>query len=77
MENDLSNYFLLLSEQENPPVIELQNCNHEPVGALYLDKFRVKGQLAVSQGTGNEKYLLYCDGIAVFFSYFKKVINKK
>jgi len=79
IETDLANYFLVLSEQETPPIIELQNNRHEPVGALYLDQLRDKGKLSIvacEERADGEKYFLVCDGIAIFFSFFKKVYKR-
>jgi len=73
MENNLTTLFQVYSETENPPIIELQNIDHKPVGALYLDKFREKGKFAVSETNNQERYYFYCDGIGIYFSFFKKL----
>jgi len=69
----LTQLFTIYAEQEHPPIIELQNINHEPVGALYLDKFRVKGQILISETNNQERYYLYIDGVGIYFSFFKKI----
>lgn len=76
MINELQRLFQVYSEQEVAPIIELQNINHQPVGALYLNKFREKGQFTISSTTTGERYYFYCDGVAIFFSYWKKLDSK-
>ena len=75
METELSltNLFTLWAEQVNPPIIELLDINNRPVGALYLNKFREKGKIVVSETNNQERYFLYCDGVGVYFSFFKKL----
>ena len=54
-------------------IIELQDKDHKPIGALYLktvDPLEVK----ITEATNmDEKYYLYSKGIAVFFSFWKKI----
>ena len=71
--SSLTRLFTVYAEQEKPPIIELQNIDHKPVGALYLDKFREKGQLIVSETNNQERYYLYIDGVGIYFSFFKKI----
>ncbi len=71
--NSLSQLFTLWSELEEPPIIELLNINHEPVGALYLNKFREKSTIIVSETNNRERWYLYCDGIGIYFSFYKKL----
>ena len=73
MTNDvaLTQLFTLWLEQDNPPIIELLDIDQKPVGALYLDRFRDKGQIVISQTNNRERYFLFCDGID--FSYYKKM----
>jgi len=75
METELSltNLFTLWAEQVNPPIIELLDINNRPVGALYLNKFREKGKIVVSETNNQERYYLYCDGVGIYFSFFKKL----
>lgn len=73
MESNLTTLFALYAEQEKPPIIELQNINHEPVGALYLNKFLDKSKIVISETNNTERYYFYCDGVAIFFSYWKKL----
>lgn len=69
MESNLTTLFTLYAEQETSPIIELQNIDHVPVGALYLDRFREKGKFSISETNNAERYYFYCDGVAIFFSY--------
>ena len=73
MESNLTTLFTLYAEQEKSPIIELQDINHKPVGALYLDRFRDKSQMVISETNNAERYYFYCDGVAIFFSYWKKL----
>ena len=75
MENksNLTTLFNLYVEQEKSPIIELQDINHKPVGALYLDRFRDKSTMIISETNNKERYYFYCDGVAIFFSYWKKL----
>ena len=72
METDLVTLFQAYSELDNPPVIELLNINKEPVGALYLNKFRDKSKMIISETNNQERFMFYCDGVAVFFSFWRK-----
>ena len=75
MTNDvaLTQLFTLWLEQDNPPIIELLDIDQKPVGALYLNRFRDKGQIVISQTNNRERYFLFCDGIGIYFSYYKKM----
>jgi hypothetical protein len=75
LENKLATLFTLYSEQETPPIIELQNIDHQPVAALYLSKFRLSGPLTISQTNNRERYYFYHDGVGIFFSYWKKITS--
>lgn len=72
-EKSLTQLFTLWIEQPNPPIIELLDINQEPVGALYLGKFRDKSQIVISNTNNQERYYLYCDGIGIYFSFYKKL----
>jgi len=69
----LAQLFTLWIEQPNPPIIELLDINQRPVGALYLGKFREKSQIVISETNNQERYYLYCDGIGIYFSFYKKL----
>ena len=58
-------------DQEDPPIIELLNIKHEPVGALYLKGLRYKN-LTIAETPTSEKYYLYVDGVGIYFSFFTK-----
>ena len=64
--------FSALQDQENPPIIELLNKDHKPVGAIYLDKFKYKNFI-ISETNNSEKYYFYVDGIGIYFSYYQKI----
>jgi hypothetical protein len=64
--------FRSLADQEKPPVIELLDINHKPVGAICLDKIKYKNFI-VTETNNSEKYYLYVDGIGVYFSFYQKI----
>ena len=72
MENSLTTMFQTYADLEKPPVIELLNIRKEPVGAIYLDKFKYKN-FVVSETNNSEKYYLYVDGLGIYFSYYQKL----
>lgn len=72
-EKSLTQLFLLWSEQEQPPIVELLDINQRPIGALYLNKFRDKSQIIISETNNQERYYFYCDGVGIYFSFFKKL----
>lgn len=71
-EHTLATLFHALAEQDNPPVIELLNIDHRPVGALYLSKLKYKNFM-ISDTNNSEKYFLYIDGIGIYFSFYQKI----
>ena len=73
MESNLTTLFTLYMEQEAAPIIELQDINHKPVGALYLNRFRDKSKFAITETNNTERYYFYGDGVAIFFSFWKKL----
>jgi hypothetical protein len=72
MDHSLTTLFHSLADQDKPPVLELLNIKHEPVGAIYLDKIRYKN-FVISETNNSEKYYLYVDGIGVYFSFYQKL----
>ncbi len=72
MANSLTTLFQVWSEQENPPIIELQNIDRKPVGAIYLNRLNYK-KIVVSETNNSERYYLYIDGIGIYFSFYKKI----
>ncbi len=76
MESNLTTLFTLYAEQDEAPIIELQDINHKPVGALYLNRFREKSKFAITETNNTERYYFYGDGVAIFFSFWKKLSSK-
>ena len=76
MESNLTTLFTLYIEQEEAPIIELQDINHKPVGALYLKRFRDKSRFTITETNNTERYYFYGDGVAIFFSFWKKLSSK-
>jgi hypothetical protein len=64
--------FSALQDQENPPILELLNKDRQPVGAIYLDKFKYKN-FVISETNNSEKYYFYVDGLGIYFSYYQKI----
>ena len=69
----LLDLFRVYSELEKPPIIELQNIDHKPVGAIYLNRFMDKDKIVLSETNNQERYYLYVDGIGIYFSFIKKL----
>ena len=72
MEHSLTTLFQTYAELDNPPILELQNIDGKPVGALYLAEMRYK-RFFVAETNNSEKYYLYMDGIGIYFSFFQKI----
>ena len=72
MATNITTLFQIWSEQEKPPIIELQNIDHKPVGAIYLDRLSYK-KIIISETNNSERYYLYIDGIGIYFSFYKKI----
>lgn len=72
MEHSLTTLFQTYTELDNPPILELQNIDGKPVGALYLAEMKYK-RFVVSETNNSEKYYLYMDGIGIYFSFFQKI----
>jgi hypothetical protein len=72
MEHPLTTLFHTYADQEKPPIIELLNIDHKPVGALYFDKLRYKN-FVISETNNSEKYYLYVDGLGIYFSFYQKI----
>jgi hypothetical protein len=58
-------------QQDHTTVVQLLNKDHIPVAALYLDQLDLQN-IAICQTKTSEKYYLYMDGVAIFFSYYRK-----
>ncbi len=72
MEHPLTSLFHTYADQEKPPIIELLNIDHKPVGAIYFDKLRYKN-FVISETNNSEKYYLYVDGLGIYFSFYQKI----
>ena len=72
MDHSLTTLFQTYAELDNPPILELQNIDGKPVGALYLADMKYK-RFVVSETNNSEKYYLYMDGIGIYFSFFQKI----
>lgn len=65
--------------EETPPVIQLLNSSRIPVAALYLDKLDLD-KIAILEFKSpiiSERYYVYMDGIAVFFTYMRKTTREE
>ena len=71
-EHSLVTLFQTYAELEKPPIIELFDINHKPVGALYLSNLKYKN-MVISETNNTEKYYLYIDGVGVYFSFYSKL----
>lgn len=71
-EHPLTTLFQTYAELDNPPILELQNIDGKPVGALYLADMKYK-RFVVSETNNSEKYYLYMNGIGIYFSFFQKI----
>lgn len=73
----MNNQELLLrkwSLEETPPVIQLLNHDRIPVAALYLNKLNLDKVAILTSDSQQltERYYVYMDGIAIFFTYMRK-----
>lgn len=73
IEHPLAALFRTEALSEKPPIIELQDINHKPIGALYLDSLKYK-VLSITETNNSEKYFLYLDGVGIYFSFYRKII---
>lgn len=64
--------FSAMADQEKPPIIELLNIDHKPVGAIYLNKLKYKN-FVISETNNSEQYYFYVDGIGIYFSFYQKI----
>lgn len=71
-EHTLVTLFHTYAESANPPILELQDINHKPVGALYTGQLKFR-QFHISETNNSEKYYLYIDGVGIYFSFYKKI----
>lgn len=78
----MNNHELLLQKwslEEIPPIIQLLNHDRSPVGALYLNKLNLDkvAILTVESANITERYYVYMDGIAIFFTYMRKLTKEE
>lgn len=73
VEHPLAAQFRTEALSEKPPIIELQDINHKPVGAIYLSNLKYK-VFSVTETNNSEKYFLYLDGIGIYFSFYRKIV---
>ncbi len=71
-EHPLTTLFHTYADQDRQTILELQNIDHKPVGALYMGKLRYKN-FVISETNNSEKYYLYADGIGIYFSFYRKI----
>lgn len=71
-EHPLTTLFHTYTDLDRPTILELQNIDHKPVGALYMDKLKYKNFI-ISETNNSEKYYLYTDGIGIYFSFYRKI----
>lgn len=72
MEHSLASLFQTYAELDNPPILELQNIDGKPVGALYLSELKYK-KFFISETNNSEKYYLVIDGVGIYFSFYQKI----
>ena len=72
MEHPLTTMFRTYADQGKQTILELQNIDHKPVGAIYMDKLKYKN-FVISETNNSEKYYLYADGIGIYFSFYRKI----
>lgn len=71
-EHSLVTLFQTYAELEKPPIIELSDINHKPVGALYLSNLKYRN-MVITETNNTEKYYLYIDGVGIYFSFYCKL----
>lgn len=60
-------------KQDSSEIIEIQDKDHRPIGALYLKTLNPIDVKITEATNMDEKYYLYYNGVAVFFSFWKKI----
>lgn len=56
---------------KDPPILKLFNKENIPVAAIYLDKLKADIEdVVICETTTSEKYYIYLNGIAIFFTYY-------
>lgn len=75
MERENCNLVALFSswaETKPNTIVQLLNKDQIPVAALYLNKLKFESFSILKTNNLSEKYYIYFNGIAVFFTYYKK-----
>ena len=72
MTHPLVTLFNTYAESDDPPILELQDINNKPVGALYLGQLKYR-DFVISETNNTEKYYLYVGGVGIYFSFYKKI----
>ena len=72
MDHSLATLFQTYAELDHPPILELQNIDGKPVGALYLSELKYK-KFFISETNNSEKYYLVIDGVGIYFSFYQKI----
>lgn len=72
MNNQLTTLFQGWAEREPETIVQLLNKDRVPVAALYLNKLKYNNLVIAQTINISEKYYIYFDGIAIFFTYYKK-----
>lgn len=57
---------------DSTEVVELQNVEHKPVGAIYLKTIN-PADVKISETNNSEMFYLYYKGLTIFFTYWKKI----
>lgn len=75
MTSNLTTLFENWAEKEPETIIQLLNKDRIPVAALYLNKLQFESFSIVQTNNLSEKYYIYFNGIAIFFTYYKKGVQ--
>lgn len=71
--NNLPSLFKHWSKEKTSPIIQLQNKDRMVIAALYLNKINFEDIILCPTNGLSEKYYIYVNGVAVFFTYYKKI----
>jgi hypothetical protein len=71
MNTNLPDIFKHWQESGECKVIYLMNKQKNVVGALHLDQLNFN-LVGISLTNSDEKYLLYINGVTIFFTYYRK-----
>lgn len=80
IENSLTQLFRRYAEPTQSTIIQLENKDRLPVGALYLNGNSPEDIVVCLSERTEEKYYIYIPSsignIALFFTYFRKLENQ-